>query len=242
MTQGQKYLRMDVSDDFILCTERRDTIFGNNVTVIRLPNNGSFENFRQTKKQRTFRFKSEITADVFFETINAVMDYQDGLRNSIAPVDYAKPNEPDDNWVKSGFYIGPYINRKIRERTNTYNRNTELDKMRKAHGWVALAPKSNHVVLDTAQIDKNGIYYIYNLLIKPEDIRSGYNPNGLATVEIVSFVSADDAEIYAQNSQLFNHISKNESAIYARYKPVNQKRIEMFAKIMSGLKTNTKGN
>lgn len=240
MKHGQKSLRMNVSDGFILCTKRTDTIFSNNVTVIQLPNNGSFESFERTEKQHTFRFKSGIAADVFFETVNAVMDYQDGLRSCIAPVDYKNYNEPDDNWVESSFLIGPYLHRQIKKRTKEYNRNTELHKIINAGGLAALSPKSEHIVLDTAQIDKNGVYYVYNLLVKPEDIKSGYNPNGFATVEIVSFVSEYDAENYSQSSQVFKIISKNDRAEYKKYMPINQRRMEMFAKIMSDIKEKTK--
>ena len=242
MIKDQKSISMNVSDDFILCTERKGNIFGDQVKVISLPSGKSFENFETREKRHTYKFKSEITADFFFETVNSVMDYQDALRNCIAPIDYAHANNPDDNWVKSSLHIGQYLVRKNQDHLPKYNRNKELKKMRDLRGFVVLSPNPRHIVLDIAQIEKNGIFYVYNLLIDPTSIASGYNPNGLASVEITGFVSESDAEYYAQSSQLFKDITKSESFTYNKYQAINEKRIKMFNEIMSGLKTNTKGN
>ena len=242
MKDGQKYIRLYTSDIFMLCTKRKDNMFGNFVKITGLANAGKFEKFERVKKERTYRFKSGILADVFFETVNSVMDYQDGLRNCIAPIDdkNKEPNNPDDVWVENGQYIGSYLVRKIREHTKEYDRNTELQKMKNAHGYVAIAPHTRHIVMDSAQFAKNGIYYVYNLLIKPEDIESGYNPNGLATVEITSFISESDAEYYLQTSQLFKDIATRDSGVYNKYAPVNKKRMEMFAQITANMKSDEK--
>lgn len=242
MKDGQKYIRLNVSDVFMLYTQRKDNMFGNFVKITGLVNNGKFENFEHIEKKRTYRFQSGILADVFYETVNSIMDYQDGLRNCIAPIDYKnkESNNPDYNWVESSPFIGPYLSRKIKGHTKEYDRDAELQKMRASHGYVAIAPHTQHIVLDTKQFTKNGIFYVYNLLIKPEDIESGYNPNGLATVEITSFVSENDADYYSQSSQLFKDVAILDSGIYNRYAPVNKKRMEMFATITANIKSDEK--
>ena len=107
-------------------------------------------------------------------------------------------------------------------------------------GYVSKSPKSDYIVLDTARIDRNGLFYIYNLLIKPKDITSGYNPNGLATVDISGFVSENDADNYAESSLMFNYIARKEEKLYNQHCQINDKRIKMFKKITSEMRSDEK--
>jgi hypothetical protein len=241
MIKDKKYCRICVSDEFIIYTKRQDGLFGKNVVVYGLPNRGVFEDFGQIPKGQIYRFQSTGMADIFFETANLVMDYQDGLRNCLAPIDYSKNPEScvDDVWVDRSPLIGPYQDRKIQGHIAQYDKNAELQRLCNMHGLVPLRPRPTHVVLDTMQTSKNGISYVYNLLIKTEDIKNRYNPTGLATVEITGFVSENDAEYYWQTSQLFKHIAETENSFsYDKYAKINQKRKDMFTTITSKLREN----
>ena len=166
MIEDKKYCRMCVSDKFIIYTLRQDGLFGKNVIVCGLPAQGSFENFGHSPKMKKYRFKTGVMADVFFETANLVMDYQDGLRNCIAPIDYTDKSaikNPDNVWVTNSEFIGPYQIRKMQDRTAQYNKEAELKRLCNMRGHIPLAPQSTHVILDTIQTAQNGIFYIYNL-------------------------------------------------------------------------------
>ena len=238
MIDNQKYIRLNVSDVFILYTKRKDNIFCNSVKVAGLKNNGKFEIFERKIKEHKYRFKSGLMADFFFETVNNVMDYQDAFRNYIAPIDYRNcdVNNPDNSWVASSLYIGPYQFRKISDCVKPYDKQAELQQIKESRCRVPLSPKSQHIILDTAQIEKNGIFYVYNLLVKHEDLKQDYNPYGLATVEIIGFLSENDADNYAQSSELFKEIAKNNSGLYNKYGSLNKKRMEIFNKITTNMR------
>ena len=241
MIKDEKYCQICVSDKFIIYTKREEGLFGSIVRVRGLPNQGAFEKFGGLPKEQKYKFKSGVMADVFFETVNSVMDYQDELRNCIAPIDYAtaQKNDPNETWVRNSIFIGPYQIRKARGRLAQYDKNAELKRLSDLYKSVPYGPDLTYVILDTAQINKNGLFYVYNLLVKTEDITTGYNPNGLATVEITSFVSEDDAECYSQASELFKKIAKNP-CIQDKYASVNEKRQDMFSKITSKIQGNEK--
>jgi len=230
MNNNKNYISMDIADSFILCTSRKDNMWGNFVNVKQLEDDGIFENFGEKEKKRKYKFESAFMADFFFEFMGTVIDYQDRLRQCIAPIDYAHDcDNPDNVWVKRGFYIGPYITRRIRKTNEVSDFRNPIE----IRGTSPLAPKTNHIVLDTFQTDKNGISYVYNLLVKPEDIESGYNPNGLATVEIAGFLSDIDAYIFSQSSRIFK--SQQDGTFYDKYRENNQKRQQRFTKIVSGI-------
>ena len=245
MIKDKKYCRICVSDEFIIYTKRQDGLFGKNVILSSLPAQGSFENFGHSPKMKKYRFKTGVMADVFFETANLVMDYQDGIRKYTAPKGFGSNEKFDcqeyvqNPWGRASIELGPYQERKIQGHIAQYDKDAELQRLCNMHGLVPLRPQPTHVVLDTMQTNKNGIFYVYNLLIKTEDVKNGYNPSGLATVEITGFVSENDAEYYWQTSQLFKHIAETENSFSCdKYAEINQKRKDMFTTITSKLREN----
>lgn len=243
MMFNDKFAQAYVSDSFVIGINRKDNMFNNLVTVSQLHGDEGFEQFDKKISKDKLRFKKPFIADMMFDVMHAVIEYQDMWRNMIAPIDYAKPSiENGENYVKSSIYLGTYLNRETKGKIKPYDRNAELTKLQQDRQTpVPVSPTNLDVVLETRRIDKpNGLHYVYNLLIKPEDITNGFNPLGLATVEITAFVSKTDADFYSQSSKFFNEFAQDKKEQYEAYRKVNQTRINCFNKITDAIKTNKK--
>lgn len=243
MIFNDKFAQACVSDSFVISINRKDNMFNNLVTVTQMYGDEGFEQFDRKISKDKLRFKKPFIADMMFDVMHAVIEYQDMWRHMIAPIDYTKPTiENGENYVKNSIYLGTYLNRETKGKTKPYDRDAELQRLQQDKQIpVPVSPTNLDVVLETRRIDKpNGLHYVYNLLIKPEDITNGFNPQGLATVEITAFVSKSDADFYAQSSKFFNEFAKEKKEQYEAYRKVNQTRINCFNKITDAIKTNKK--
>ena len=74
---NDKFAQAYVSDSFVIGINRKDNMFNNLVTVSQLHGNEGFEQFDKKISKDKFRFKKPFTADMMFDVMHAVIEYQD---------------------------------------------------------------------------------------------------------------------------------------------------------------------